>query len=78
MTHMMPPEWDKHERTWIAFPHDGYTLGETPDEQHAARKTWANVANTASNFEKVTAIVHPQRPCQSQKSFFPDRSKSLT
>ncbi len=60
MTYMMPPEWDKHERTWIAFPHDGYTLGETPDEKHAARKTWSNVANTASNFEKVTAIVHPK------------------
>ncbi|MDG2496708.1 MAG: agmatine deiminase family protein [Aquiluna sp.] len=58
MTLMMPPEWEKHERTFIAFPHSGYTLGETESEQNAARKTWANVANAASEFEKVTAIVH--------------------
>jgi agmatine deiminase len=54
-----PPEWDKHERTWVAFPTAGYTLGETEDEKEAARKTWASVANAASEFEKVSVVVNP-------------------
>ncbi|MDB4254392.1 agmatine deiminase family protein [Aquiluna sp.] len=55
----MPPEWEKHQRTFIAFPHTGYTLGNTQAEQNAARQAWASVANAASEYEKVTAIVHP-------------------
>ena len=54
-----PPEWHKHERTWIAFPHAGYTLGETAEDQHNARSTWANVANAASEYEKVSCVVNP-------------------
>lgn len=56
----MPAEWEKHSRTWVAFPHTGYTLGETKEEVEAAHKTWSNVANQASDFEPVTVVVHPQ------------------
>ena len=59
MTLTMPPEWEKHQRTFTAFPHTGYTLGNTQAEQNAARQAWASVANAASEYEKVTAIVHP-------------------
>ena len=52
-------EWEKHERTWVAFPHTGYTLGDTEREQTAARQTWANVANAASEFEKVSCVINP-------------------
>lgn len=55
----MPAEWEKHSRTWVAFPHTGYTLGETEDEIKAAHKTWSNVANQASDFEPVSVVVHP-------------------
>lgn len=55
----MPAEWERHERTWVAFPHHGYTLGETASEVEAARKTWAEVANRASDFEPVSLVVHP-------------------
>lgn len=54
-----PAEWEKHERTWVAFPHSGYTLGDTEREQAAARQAWANVANSASEFEKVSCVIHP-------------------
>lgn len=63
----MPPEWHEHERTWIAFPHHGYTLGETEDEQIAARRTWAEVANRASEYEVVTVVVHPEDLAQAKK-----------
>jgi agmatine deiminase len=55
----MPAEWERHERTWVAFPTAGYTLGDTASEHEAARTTWANVANQASEFEKVTVVVDP-------------------
>jgi len=60
MTQIMPAEWETHEQTWLAFPHSGYTLGESAQDQEVARQTWANVANAASEFEKVTVIVHPE------------------
>ena len=60
MTHLMPAEWEAHEQTLLAFPHSGYTLGESAQDQEVARQTWANVANAASEFEKVTVIVHPE------------------
>lgn len=59
MTWRMPAEWERHERTWVAFPTAGYTLGDTASEHEAARTTWANVANQASEFEKVTVVVNP-------------------
>jgi agmatine deiminase len=55
----MPAEWERHERTWVAFPTAGYTLGDSASEHEAARTTWANVANQASEFEKVTVVVNP-------------------
>lgn len=56
---MMPPEWHPHERTWVAFPTAGYTLGETTQDHDAARAAWASVANSASEFEKVSVVVNP-------------------
>jgi agmatine deiminase len=56
----MPAEWEKHSRTFVAFPHAGYTLGESEADVIAALKAWSNVANQASDFESVSVVVHPQ------------------
>lgn len=53
----MPAETAPQERIWMAFPTGGYTLGETDEEAHAARSTWAAVANAVVGFEPVTMLV---------------------
>ena len=52
----MPAEWAKHERTWMAWPSAGYTLGEGEADKLEARQTWANVANAIVAFEPVTML----------------------
>ncbi len=55
----MPPEWAPHERTWLAWPSSGYTLGDTEDDAEEARATWSDVALAVSRFEPVTVVVDP-------------------
>jgi len=56
----MPAEYAPQERIWMAFPCDGYTLGESEEDQDEARSTWAAVAHAAAEFEPVTMVVHPR------------------
>ncbi len=53
----MPAEWTEHERTWMAWPSAGYTLGDTAAEAEVARRTWAEVARAVARFEPVTMVV---------------------
>jgi agmatine deiminase len=55
----MPAEWEPHERTWMAWPSAGYTLGEDPAAADEARACWASVANAIARFEPVTVVVDP-------------------
>jgi agmatine deiminase len=55
----MPSETAPQDRVWMAFPTGGYTLGDTEEEAHAARSTWAAVANAVLEFEPVTIVVAP-------------------
>ncbi|WP_121371564.1 agmatine deiminase family protein [Frondihabitans australicus] len=55
----MPAETETHERTWMAFPTAGYTLGDTEAEAEEARTAWAAVANAVAEFEPVTIVVDP-------------------
>lgn len=59
MTWMMPAETAPHERTWMAFPREGYTLGSDTASAEAARRTWAAVAHAVAEFEPVTMLVDP-------------------
>lgn len=53
----MPAEWAPQDCVWMAFPSQGYTLGDTEKEADAARRTWANVANAIARFEPVHMLV---------------------
>ncbi|WP_460625545.1 agmatine deiminase family protein [Intrasporangium mesophilum] len=55
----MPSETAPHDCTWMAWPSQGYTLGDTPDEVDLARRTWAAVANAVIEFEPVRMVVVP-------------------
>uniref|UniRef100_UPI003D946220 agmatine deiminase family protein n=1 Tax=Gordonia sp. B7-2 TaxID=3420932 RepID=UPI003D946220 len=61
MTWRMPAEHEPHERTWMAFPAPGYSLGDSPAEHEEARTAWAAVANAISEFEPVTVVVDPSQ-----------------
>ena len=55
----MPAETAPHDRTWMAFPAEGPTLGETAAERDEGYATWAAVAHAVAEFEPVTMIVDP-------------------
>jgi len=57
-SYLMPAETYPQERIWMAFPCDGYTLGDTEEAQHEARSTWAAVAHAIADFEPVTVVVN--------------------
>lgn len=63
----MPAEGDEHERTWLAWPSGGYTLGETASEADEARDTWAAVANAVAGFEAVTVLVPPSERAEAAR-----------
>ena len=54
MSLLMPPEWAKHERTWLAWPAADYA------QEEDAYLAWSEVANTAGEYEPVTVLVDPK------------------
>lgn len=59
MPYTMPAEGAPQSRVWMAFPTPGYSLGDTEDEHHEARSTWAAVAHAVAQFAPVTMLVDP-------------------
>jgi len=59
MTWRMPAETAQHERTWMAFPRPGLTLGDDPDSAEEAFAAWTAVAHAVAEFEPVTMVVDP-------------------
>jgi agmatine deiminase len=54
-----PAEWERHDRTWMAWPSAGYTLGDTDADVAEARAAWSSVANAIVRHEPVTMVVDP-------------------
>lgn len=59
MAWRMPPETAPHERTWMAFPRAGSTLGDTDAEREECYAAWTAVALAVAEFEPVTMLVDP-------------------
>ncbi|WP_341953047.1 agmatine deiminase family protein [Salinibacterium sp. TMP30] len=59
MAWRMPSETARHDRTWMAFPRPGYTLGTDAGSADQAYEAWAAVANAILEFEPVTMVVDP-------------------
>ncbi|MCO6187708.1 agmatine/peptidylarginine deiminase [Rhizobium sp. L1K21] len=55
----MPSETARHDRTWMAFPRAGETLGEGEAWQETGYAAWTEVAHAIARFEPVTMIVDP-------------------
>ena len=71
MAWRMPHEGDPHERTWMAFPNEGPTLGEDPAEQERFYAAWSAVANAVLDFEPVTMLVDPSQAERARRMLAP-------
>jgi agmatine deiminase len=68
----MPAEWAPHERTWMAWPSSGYTLGETEADAEEARAAWTAVAHAVLEFEPVSMVVDPSAAVLAAERLGPD------
>jgi agmatine deiminase len=59
MNWTMPSETAPHERTWMAFPREGITLGEDEAWRETGYAAWTSVAHAIAEFEPVTMVVDP-------------------
>jgi agmatine deiminase len=59
MAWLMPSETAPHERTWMAFPREGNTLGEGEAWKETGYAAWTEVAHAIAEFEPVTMVVDP-------------------
>ncbi len=59
MTWRMPAETHPHDRTWMAFPREGLTLGDSAAEREEGYAAWTAVANAVAEFEPVVMVVDP-------------------
>lgn len=57
--YLMPAETAPQDRVWMAFPCEGYSLGDDEKDKDEARSTWAAVADAIAKFEPVTVVVDP-------------------
>ncbi|MBF4561289.1 agmatine deiminase family protein [Microbacterium sp. VKM Ac-2870] len=55
----MPAETAPHTRTWMAFPREGFTLGDTSALREEGYAAWTAVAHAILEFEPVTMVVDP-------------------
>jgi agmatine deiminase len=56
----MPAEWERHDRTWMAFPPANETFGASGTESLGrAREAWSRVARTIARYEPVTVLADP-------------------
>lgn len=67
MTWRMPAETARHERTWMAFPAEGPTLGASTSEREEGYETWTAVAHAVHEFEPVSMLVDPSEVTRARR-----------
>lgn len=67
MSWKMPSETAPHERTWMAFPREGATLGETDTERAECYDVWVAVAHAVAEHEPVTMVVDPSETTRARR-----------
>ncbi|WEK12721.1 MAG: agmatine deiminase family protein [Candidatus Microbacterium phytovorans] len=67
MAWRMPAETAPHERTWMTFPAEGETLGDTDALRSEGYATWAEVAAAVARFEPVTMVVDPAEHARARR-----------
>ncbi len=67
MTWRMPAETAPHERTWMAFPREGMTLGDTDALREEGYAAWAATAIAVSQFEPVSMVVDPTETARARR-----------
>ncbi|MGR0320756.1 agmatine deiminase family protein [Agromyces sp. ZXT2-3] len=67
MTWRMPAETAPHERTWMAFPREGLTLGEGDAHREGGYAAWTAVAHAVAEFESVTMVVDPSELARARR-----------
>lgn len=67
MAWRMPSETAPHERTWMAFPREGITLGETDAERREGYEAWTAVAHAVAEFEPVSMLVDPSETARARR-----------
>ncbi len=72
MSWRMPSETAPHDKTWIAFPREGYTLGDTDAARQEGYSAWAEVAHAIAEFEPVSMIVDPTETVRAQRMLSAD------
>ncbi|MGA7147111.1 MAG: agmatine deiminase family protein [Microbacterium sp.] len=67
MAWRMPSETAPHERTWMAFPRAGQTLGDTAADQEECYAAWTATAHAVARFEPVTMVVDPSELARARR-----------
>ncbi len=67
MAWRMPSETARHDRTWMAFPRAGQTLGDTDAEQEECYAAWTAIAHAVARFEPVTMVVDPSELARARR-----------
>jgi agmatine deiminase len=54
----MPAEWEPHEATWLAWPHNRETW---PDQLETVKQAWIEMIRTLAPREKVCLLVNDEQ-----------------
>ncbi|WP_424937681.1 MULTISPECIES: agmatine deiminase family protein [Bacteria] len=72
MSWRMPSETTPHARTWMAFPAEGLTLGDTDVLRDEGYATWTAVAHAVAEFEPVSILVDPSELTRARRMLSSD------